>query len=185
MLKITKLDISYFSIRHLLEIRNYNLEIYMKVVLLKEVKNLGRQGDIKEVKQGYARNFLIPQGLADILTKHSLNMLESQKKKQIRSKKVEVTLRRQGSGGQGSKKVLAKKINGKKFEIDAKADDKGGLYAKVDAKVIAGELRKQGYDVKVGEVVLDKVIKKVGDYEVGLKLGGEKAKVKLEVRSKK
>ncbi len=147
----------------------------MKVVLLKEVQNLGRQGDIKEVKEGYARNFLISQGLADILTKHSLSMLEAQKKKKVRSKKLEVR----------SKKSLARKIAGKNFVIQAKADDKGTLYAKVDVKAIAGELQKQDYAVDVGEVVLDKVIKKVGEYEVELKLGGEKAKVSINIISKK
>jgi len=147
----------------------------MKVVLLKEVRGLGHQGDIKEVKQGYARNFLIPHGLADILTKHSLSVIEQQKKKREKSKKVEVR----------SKKLLAKKINGNSFMILAKADDKGTLYAKVDAKVIAGELQKQGFALGVGEVVLEKGIKKVGEYEVVLKIGDDKAKVKLAVRSEK
>lgn len=146
----------------------------MKIVLLKEVPGLGHSGEIKEVKQGYARNFLISQGLADMLTKHSLGVLEAQKKKQNRIKGQEVR----------SKKSQAKKINGKSFVIQAKTDDKGSLYAKVDAKTIAGELQKQGHAVKVNEVVLDQVIKKVGEYEVGLKLSGEKAKIKINISNK-
>ena len=146
----------------------------MKVILLKEVQGIGHGGEIKEVKGGYAQNFLIPQGLADMLTKHTLGMLEQQKEKRERSKRQEVR----------SKKLEAKKINGQSFVIQAKIDSKGTLYAKVDAKVIAGELAKQGHNVEVGEIVLDKAIKKIGEYEVGLKLGEGKAKIKIIINSK-
>ncbi len=145
--------------------------LIMKIVLLKEIQGMGHTGDIKEVKDGYARNFLIPHGLADILTKHSLGVLEARKKKLEKSKNLEVR----------SKKLLAKKIMGKSFEIKVKADDKGTLYAKLDAKAIAQELVKQGFSTEVSDIILDKVIKKVGEYKVELDLGGEKAKVKLGV----
>jgi len=145
----------------------------MKVVLLKEVQGIGHAGDIKEVKDGYARNYLIPAGLADILTKHTLGMLEAQKKKQERSKRQEV----------GSKKLLAKKIKGQKFTIEVKADEKGTLFAGLDAKAIAEEFKKQKYNVDEKEIILDKAIKKVGEYKVELKLGGEKVIVKLLVSS--
>lgn len=146
----------------------------MKVILLKEVQGLGHAGDTKEVKDGYARNFLISQGLADMLTKHSLGVLEAQRKKQNRVKGQEVR----------SKELQAKKINGKSFVIQVKTDDKGSLYAKVDAKTIAGELQKQGYAIEVDEVVLDQAIKKAGEYEVELKLSGEKAKIKINISNK-
>ena len=151
----------------------------MKIVLLKEVKNLGHAGEIKEVKQGYARNFLIPQGLADILTKHNLSILETGKKKKDTCPPY---LRRQGR--QGNKKLLAKKLTGKNFVIQAKADDKGSLYAKVDAKVIAQELQKQGFAVEAKEIILDKVVKKTGEYVAELKLGEEKAMIKVKVSAK-
>jgi large subunit ribosomal protein L9 len=146
----------------------------MKVILLKEVQGLGHGGEIKEVKGGYAQNFLIPQGLADILTKHTLGMLGAQKQKRERNKKLEVR----------SKELLTKKIMGKSFTMQAKADNKGTLYAKVDAKAIAGELAKQGHNVEVSEIVIDKAIKKIGEYEVGLKLGEGKAKIKIIINSK-
>ena len=145
----------------------------MKIVLLKEVQGIGYAGDIKEVKDGYARNFLIPQGLADILTKYNLSVLEAQKRKKERSKKL----------GVRSKKLLASKIKGKSFEIKVNADEKGSLYAGLDAKAIAAELAKQKFVVEASEVILDKAIKKVGEYEVELRLEGEKVKIKLEVRS--
>ena len=144
----------------------------MKIILLKTVPGFGQAGDIKGVSDGYARNFLIPQGLANITTKHSLTMLEAQKRKKIKSEKLKVR----------SKKLIAKKISGKEFEIKAKADDKGTLYAKVDVKVIASELEKQGYIIGVDEIILDKAIKKAGEYEVELKIENEKVKIKLDIK---
>ncbi|MFH1522760.1 MAG: 50S ribosomal protein L9 [Patescibacteria group bacterium] len=147
----------------------------MKIILLKETKGLGHAGEIKEVKVGYALNFLIPEGFADMATKHSLNVLKAQENKLIKSKEVE----------KKSKKAEAKKIDGKFFEVIVKADEKGTMYAKLDAKAVAKELEKEGYKIEAGEIRLDEPIKKIGEYEVGLELGGQKAKIKLEVGSEK
>jgi len=146
----------------------------MKVVLLKEVQGLGHAGETREVKTGYARNFLIPQGLADMATRHSLNVLEAQKKKIGKDRKLEIR----------NKKLEAEKINGKNFEIKVKTDEKGTLYSGLKVKDIATELEKQGYKIGVGEINLKKGIKKAGEYDVELNLGGEKAVIKLEVKSK-
>jgi len=147
----------------------------MRVVLLKEVKGLGKAGEIKNVRAGYVRNFLIPKGLVDMLTRHTLGVLQAQKKKRERSKKIEVK----------SKKLLARKINNENFEIKVKADDKGTLYAKLDSKAIVKELRRNDFSVEAGEVVLTKAIKKIGKYELKLKLGEEKVRIKMEVKSDK
>jgi large subunit ribosomal protein L9 len=146
----------------------------MKVVLLKEVPGLGHMGEIKEVKGGYARNYLIPQGLVDILTKHSLGVLEAQKQKKEKDMISEVR----------SKKLEAKKINGQSFIIQTKADSKGTLYSKFDAKVIVNELVKQGRNIEVNEIILKKAIKKIGEHKIELKLGGEKAKITIIINSK-
>jgi large subunit ribosomal protein L9 len=145
----------------------------MKVILLKEVKGLGRIGEIKEVSPGYARNFLIPKGLAEVVTKHSLNIFEAQAKKRERLAKQEIK----------KKKNLATRIKEKKFEIKAKTDDSGTLYAKLDAKAIAKELQKQKYKIEPEEIKLKEVIKKAGEYQVGLELEGKKSKIKLIVIS--
>lgn len=145
----------------------------MKVVLLKEVQDLGHQGDIKEVKDGYARNFLIPNGLADILTKHTLGMLKAQQQKRERVEKIV----------EKDKTKLASKLNGLKFEIKVKTDDKGTLFAGLDAKAIASELKKQKYDVEIKEITLDKAIKKAGEHEVVLALGEKKIKIIINVIS--
>jgi large subunit ribosomal protein L9 len=147
----------------------------MKVILLKEVQGLGHAGETKDVAEGYARNFLISKGFADIVSKHNLDVLGAQKKKRER---LAVKTKK-------DKEKLVKKVNGRKFEIKAKADDKGSLYAKINAKAVASELVKQGYRVEDSEVKLDKAIKKIGEYEVDLGLGGENAKIKVEVVSEK
>ena len=147
----------------------------MKIILLKEVKNLGHAGEVKEVKEGYAVNFLIPNGLADIVTKYSLGVLEARKAKLTRSKNTEAK----------NKQGLAKKINGQKFVFTVKADDKGSLYAGLDAKAIAEELGKQKVVIKPGDVKLKSAIKKIGEHEIELSLAGEKAKIKIEVQSEK
>jgi len=147
----------------------------MKVILLKEVRNIGHAGEIKDLKEGYARNYLIPSGLASVVSKHSMGVAQAQKNKKEKQKKLEAK----------SKKSEAKKIDGKKFEIKVKADEKGTLYAKLDAKNIARELKKQGYNIEPDEIKLAEPIKKIGEFEVELNLAGENVKVKLEVGSEK
>ncbi|MFH1427857.1 MAG: 50S ribosomal protein L9 [Patescibacteria group bacterium] len=147
----------------------------MKVILLKNISNLGRAGEIKEIKTGYARNFLLAKGLADMVSKHSINVLHAQKKKLARLEIKE----------EKNKKNLAKKVNNQVFIIEAKADDKGNLYAKLSQKAIVDVLNKAGYQVLNKEIILKENIKKIGEYEVELKLAGEKAKIKLIVKAVK
>ena len=147
----------------------------MKIILLKEVQGLGHAGDIKEVSDGYGRNFLLPGKLAEISTQHSLAVLELRKRKRER-----IALR-----AEKDKVKLAKKINGQRFAIKAKADQTGTLYAKIDAKAIASVLAKQGFKIEENEIKLPETIKKIGEYEVDFELGGESGKIKLEVRSEK
>ncbi len=148
--------------------------LIMKVILLKEVVNLGLAGEIKEVSDGYARNYLIPGRLADILTKHSLAMAEALKFKrerlQLKEKKDKIS--------------LAEKLDGQVFSISAKADDKGTLYSKVDAKFISRELAKQNHNISSQEIKLVQPIKKTGEYQVELNLAGEKVNIKLVISNK-
>ena len=77
-----------------------------------------------------------------------------------------------------------KKIKSKKFEIKAKADNKGTLYAKITSKIIAEELSRQGYKIASQAVKLNETIKKVGEYKIQLSLEGESAEVIIEVNNK-
>ena len=146
----------------------------MKVVLLKTVPGLGQAGEVKEVNEGYARNHLIPKDLADMVTKHSMNVIEAQKKKRERMNVQE----------KQAKKKLAKKLDRKTISIEAKADDNDTLYAGITAKSLAVELQNQGHKVESGEIKLSGVIKKIGEHKAELKMGGEKAKIKIKVVKK-
>jgi len=107
----------------------------MKVILLKEVRGLGHIGDIKNVSDGYARNFLIPNNLVSPAVDEKAFDINIQKKKKEKQAKIK----------QGQKKKLASKINKKKIKIIAKVDEKGTLYAGLGKKEISEELRKRGF----------------------------------------
>ncbi len=141
----------------------------MKVILLKSVKGLGNTGEIKEVKEGYARNYLLPQKLADIVTDRKVQDIGEKKKKE--EKKAKTALK--------NKDKLANKINGKSFKFNLKADDTGTLYTKLNSKYISEKLRKDGFIILEKEINLGEPIKKVGEYVVELHLGNMKPKIKI------
>lgn len=147
---------------------------FMKVILLKEVPKLGKIGDIKEVNVGYGRNFLIPGDMAVLATKHSINMLKNQKRKK----------ERQAKQYREAKQKLAKKIGNNSFIINAKADEKGSLYASLSASKLAEELQVQGYAIEPEEIKLKEKIKKCGKFKAELTLGGKKIKIKLDIKNK-
>ncbi len=145
----------------------------MKVILLKNVNKLGRSGDIKEVNEGYARNFLIPQGLAEIATKHSIRVRKNQvfKKKRLEQK------------NKNKKQNLFNKIKGKSFEIKAKADEKGTLYAGLDAKNLAQELNLLGFEINPEEILLKEKIKSLGEYNIDLKILNYQTSIKIIINN--
>ncbi len=130
----------------------------MKVVLLKKVPNLGQTGEIKEVADGYARNFLLPQGLVKVATESVINQLEFKKQKQQKKTANKVK----------QYKELAKKINNLKIIIKAKADDKKTLFAAIKEADIAQELKNRNYDIPAEFIKLDQPIKQLGYYDINI-----------------
>ncbi len=130
----------------------------MKVVLLKEVRGLGRAGDIKDVTPGYAHNFLVPTKAGRVLAGDAL-AIQGQLKKQ-QEQKVQ----------QQRKKYeqVSKKLSGYRFELAVKADDHNTIFAGVQAKQIAAELVKRGFAIQPSHVVLAEPIKKLGFYTIGI-----------------
>ncbi len=123
----------------------------MKIILLKLVKGLGQPGDTKEVKKGYARNHLIPAGLAKQASRHDLFFLESQKRKTEKQKIIIA----------GDTLNTVDSLAGKIFDISAKIDDKGNLYAKISVKKIAKVLNEQGYNIDFKSIKIKETIKKL------------------------
>ncbi len=145
----------------------------MKVILQKTVANLGQAGDIKEVKEGYAVNFLIPQKLAKIVTAQNIKDLENLKAKKTKNEQ-----------NKGKKyKDMAKKLNNLKLIIKAKAEDeKKTLFGSINVAKIAEELKKRGYDVEAKYIKLDQPIKQLGYYDVLIDFGSDvTAKIGLTI----
>ncbi len=140
----------------------------MKVILLKDIKGIGRRLDVKEVKDGYGRNFLVARGLAEAATKESLNRLEAQKKiwEAEHQKLVEKL------------KLEAKKLEGITLNFKMKVGEKGETFGSVSHKDIEMELVKHGY--KNLKIELEKPIKGIGEHSVVVDLGeGIKVKIKI------
>src|SRR3989344_1346921 len=147
----------------------------MKVILLRAVEGLGREGEVRDVSAGYARNFLIPRQLADIATPELIEQLEGKMRHQEKKAKHELLAAEQ----------LASAIEGKRFEIHGKASKEGTLYAAINASMISEELKKHGYLVS-DKNIITKGIKEAGDHEISIKLGhGIEAKIQLAVNSVK
>ena len=145
----------------------------MRIILLKDVKGLGRVGDVKEVAAGYARNFLIPQNLAAEATEQAIK--DAEVKKQQAAANAEADLVK----AEG----MVSKLEGQIVEISAKASDEGTLYAAVSPAKIAGALSDKGFAVRKDQIVA-KDIKEVGEHEVVVNLDhGLDARVTLVVSS--
>ncbi|MCL2070928.1 MAG: 50S ribosomal protein L9 [Oscillospiraceae bacterium] len=144
----------------------------MKIIFLQDVPGSGKAGDIKEVKDGFARNMLFPKGLAVEATKANLTMLR-QKKESIQHKK---DLEKQAA------EQTAARINGKTFKIPVRAGEGGRLFGSVTAKDISAALKKEGNDIDKRKLTVKDDIKAFGTYEVEAKFqSGVSAKFYINV----
>ena len=136
----------------------------MKVILLEKVRSLGEAGELVEVKEGYARNYLFPRGLAQEASQGNLRSLEQTQK--TRRHKEDRLL-------QEAKTVKAK-LQGKPVVLGVKAGESGRLFGSVTGKNIAEAVRKQ-YNVKVDKkkVELGESLRTVGEHPVEIKLHPE------------
>jgi len=131
----------------------------MKVILLKDIENLGKRHEIKEVKDGYVRNFLLPQGLVKIATEEALIWLKEQKA--VIEQKAEETLKQvQG---------LASSVDGQEVVISVKVGEEGQLFESINAQKISEELKNMGFNVKKSQIDLAEPIKELGEYPVKVK----------------
>lgn len=148
----------------------------MQVILLQQVPALGQKGDVKNVKDGYARNYLLARKLAAAATPALLARAEEQRKHAEEEKgRMQETYRE-----------MAKKLEGVSLSLKAKADEKGTLFGSIDAGMIVAALRKKKLDIPQEAIQLEKDIKKVGEHEVRLDFGGGvKATVRVEISAEK
>jgi large subunit ribosomal protein L9 len=144
----------------------------MKVILLKDVTNLGDSGDIKEVADGYARNYLLPRKFVLIANDKSKKIMDHQKKiikiKKEKRKKL-------------SEKA-AEVLTGVSVTIKVQVGEEGKLFGSVTSMDIAKKLKEQGHEIDKRKIILDSPLKNVGEYDVPVKLDeGLTAKIKVIV----
>jgi len=146
---------------------------YMKVILLQNVPKLGNQGDIKDVASGYARNFLLPKGLAEEATEEAVAQALAKKDKMARDAEADLE----------KTEALISKIEGQVFEVSAKASDEGTLYAALSASKVAKALKDKDFDVRKDQIDVSG-IKEIGEHEITLNLDhGLDARITLVVNS--
>mgnify|MGYP001560678950 CR=1 FL=1 len=132
----------------------------MKVILLKDIEDLGKKYEIKEVKNGHARNFLIPQGLVRIATRQALKWLETQK--EIIEKEIEEDLKKA--------QEAASALDGLEFNIPVKVGQGGQLFESINKQKIADKLKEMGFEVKKSKITLEEPIKTLGEFPIKISL---------------
>ncbi len=135
----------------------------MDVILLERVAKLGQMGDVVSVKQGYARNFLLPQGKALRATEGNVKHFESQK----------AQLEVQNLEAKGEAEAVAVKLDGQQFIVIRSASDTGSLYGSVSIRDAADAATEGGFTVDKKQIVLDRPIKELGLHDVTVVLHPE------------
>ncbi len=132
----------------------------MRIILKQDVKGTGKKGDILEVNDGYAKNFLIKKGLAVLATSEALNANAGQKAAQAHK----IELERQAC------MELAQKVNKATVILKLKSGENGKIFGSITGKEIADQLNQQGLNVEKKQLVLDSAIKAPGIYTITVKL---------------
>lgn len=144
----------------------------MRVILKQDISTLGRAGDIKEVRDGYARNYLFPRGLvmsANVRSVKEKAFLENVQARKIAKRKK-------------SAEELAGQLNGKEVTLKAKVGEDNKLFGSVTNIQVAKELEAMGFTVERRAIILDENIKALGNYKVQVKLhDGVNAQIQLHV----
>ncbi len=132
----------------------------MKVILRKNVPNLGTIGDVVNVKDGYARNYLFPRELAYLATENALKRIEIEKRKLLSKMAKEKEIAEK----------LAAELNGIQLSIPMKVTEEGNLYASVTSQLIAEKLAEMNYTIEKKNILLDEPIKTLGVFDVRVKV---------------
>jgi large subunit ribosomal protein L9 len=147
-------------------------DICVKVLLCEDIEKLGWYGDVVEVSEGYARNYLLPKRIATIPTEQKIKAMAEEKAKRTEQRKFD---------DEGLQKAAAA-VDGAEAVIAAKVNEQGHLFGSVTEKEIAENLRQQGYEIADKFVQLDGHIKELGEHTVNLKFAANvTAKVKVTV----
>jgi len=132
----------------------------MKVIILKDIKKIGKQGEVIEVKDGYARNYLIPNGFALVANKDNMQRLEKIKKTRMLLEEKE----------QGEALKIKEKLDNTSVTITVEAKENDEIYGSINEAHIVKALKEEGFELERKQIKLDTPIKKLGAYSVEIKL---------------
>lgn len=146
----------------------------MKVILLQDIKNVGRKDEIINANDGYARNFLFPKKLAVEATKDNLLKLQAKKDSTAHKKNLEIE----------ANKEIAKKIENIILELKVKAGSNGKTFGGITSKEIADGIKNSlGIEIDKKKIVLKETIKTIGMFTVDVKFGdGVNAKLQINIK---
>ena len=148
----------------------------MKIILLKSQDTLGNVGDIVNVKDGYARNYLIPNKIASYATKENIKTLNTWIEQQaIKEAKNRENL-----------ELLTKSLDKLTLKFSLQAGDDGKLFGSVTSQMISNEIENLGYSIDKKEIILEEPLKQTGNHFVYIDLGNDlKPKVKVKISTEK
>ncbi len=131
----------------------------MRVILLEDIENIGTKYDVKELKDGYARNFLMPKKLVKLATERNLKWLESIKEIEENKSKQEL------KGVQ----EIATKLDGLEIIMPVKVGEENQLFESINTQKIADKIKELGFEIKKTQIVLKDAIKEVGEFPIKIK----------------
>ena len=148
----------------------------MKVILLEDIEGLGKKYEVKEVKNGHARNLLLPEKKVRAATKEALKWLSGQK--EVIEKEVEEDLKKE--------QALASSLDGLEISLVVKVGDEGQLFESINTQKIVEKLKEMGFEIKKSQVKLETPIKGLGEFPTSITLSHNlEAEVKVIVSSEK
>lgn len=147
----------------------------MKVILLKDIKGTGRKGDVKDVADGFARNFLLKQGLAKAANERSMAGLEAVELQQKKKNEKELHTAQEQAG----------KLDGLEIEVKEKVNDRGTLYGALDKKKIIDAIKKEtNITLDQPQIKTQAPVKSLGDHHITVEFGhGIEADIRVTVSS--
>jgi len=144
----------------------------IELLLVQPIEHLGKQGDVVEVRSGYARNYLLPQGLATIATDHHRRMVEKHRAQLEAIEKARIV----------GLQSLAADLGRQSITIEANANDEGHLYGSVGAQEVANALKRNNFHIAADQVRLKGPLKELGLYTIAVHLGHDvEAEIKVWV----
>jgi len=139
-----------------------------KILLREDIENLGGRGEVVKVKAGYARNFLLPKGIATLATKGNVKQIDRERESLLKKAATE----------KSTAEAQAEQMGNLSLTFERKAGKDGTLFGSVTSMDVAEALQAKGYEIDRRKIVLKDTIKETGDYTVNVKLHRE---VTLEI----